>query len=223
MSWTLASPRRRRSPACSPPEPDQIAPEDVGTPPKRTTAVLPAQRPNSGDRVLSNCGTRGCRSVITISLTLLAPTVLGVGLPGEHGLDLPVALLPRPPQSGRRTQPQRGLGRLHRMVDHHQQLGRQHVQVDLPAQPNGERLHGAGSVIALAVEARRSTRSCTRRRRGSNAAAAVNVALATARLPASPATRVTSPAARIGSPAGTQRLRARRRLRLALLRCAESG
>ena len=42
------------------------------TPHKRTTLVLPAQRPNSGDRVLTNCGTRGTGS----SLTEQQPTVV---------------------------------------------------------------------------------------------------------------------------------------------------
>jgi hypothetical protein len=55
---------------------------------------------------------------------------------------------------GRRpAQPQRRLGRLHRLVDHGQQLGGQGVQVDLVAQAGREPLDGAGGVVAAAVEA----------------------------------------------------------------------
>jgi hypothetical protein len=52
-----------------------------------------------------------------------------------------------------RPQPQRRLRRLHRLVDHPQQLGRQAVQVDLLVQPITERGDRLGGVVATAVEA----------------------------------------------------------------------
>jgi hypothetical protein len=42
---------------------------------------------------------------------------------------------------------------LHSLVDHGQQVGAEGVQVDLVAEPGRELLHGAGGVIAAAVEA----------------------------------------------------------------------
>jgi hypothetical protein len=53
-------------------------------------------------------------------------------------------------RSSHSTQPQRRLGRLHRLVDHGQQLGGEGVQVGLPAQP-AERLDCAGGVVAAPV------------------------------------------------------------------------
>src|SRR6266511_1816233 len=51
------------------------------------------------------------------------------------------------------TQPQRHLGRLHRLLDHPQQFSRQDLQVDLLAQPRAERLDRLGGVVAAPVEA----------------------------------------------------------------------
>jgi len=42
---------------------------------------------------------------------------------------------------------------LHGLVDHGQQLAVEHVKVDLVAQAQGEAVHGAGGVVAAAVEA----------------------------------------------------------------------
>src|SRR5215204_5347108 len=53
----------------------------------------------------------------------------------------------------RRPEPQRGAGRLHRLVDQGQQLGREGVQVDLLVQPPAERLDGGRGVVAAPVEA----------------------------------------------------------------------
>src|SRR5829696_4508084 len=53
----------------------------------------------------------------------------------------------------RGPEPQRGAGRLHRLVDHGQQLGREGVQVDLLVQLAAERLDGGGGVVAAPVEA----------------------------------------------------------------------
>src|SRR5215207_2726511 len=58
---------------------------------------------------------------------------------------------PRP--HGRGAEPQGGLGGLHGLVDHAQQLGVQGGQVDLVAQADREAVHGAGGVVAAAVEA----------------------------------------------------------------------
>jgi hypothetical protein len=44
-----------------------------------------------------------------------------------------------------RSEPQRRLGRLHRLVDDGEQLGREAVQVDLLPQPAAEGLHGPGT------------------------------------------------------------------------------
>jgi hypothetical protein len=63
------------------------------------------------------------------------------------------------------SKPQRDPGRLHGLVDHHQQLGGQGVQIDLLAQMVAERRDPLGSVVAAPVE-RRST-ACWMRRRAS--------------------------------------------------------
>jgi hypothetical protein len=110
------------------------------------------------------------------------PTGLGVGLTGEHGVDLPAGCLPRRPGGGRWAEPQGCPGGLHGLVDHGQQLTLEGVQVDLVAQAHGELLHGPGGVVRARLK-RRSTRSWTRRRNGWNSATAARVAAATARLP----------------------------------------
>jgi len=53
----------------------------------------------------------------------------------------------------RGSKPERGSGRLHRLVDHGQQLGRERVRVDLIAQAGAERLDRASGVKAATVEA----------------------------------------------------------------------
>jgi hypothetical protein len=80
------------------------------------------------------------------------------------------------------------LGRLYGLVDNSQQLGMECVQVDLVSQPHRERLHGAGGVIAAPVEAPVDP-VLDSAAQGANAAAALRVAAATARLPASWARR----------------------------------
>ena len=52
-----------------------------------------------------------------------------------------------------RSKPQRGLGRLHGLVDDRQQLTAEGVEVDLIAQAGRERLDGLGGVVLAAVEA----------------------------------------------------------------------
>jgi hypothetical protein len=49
--------------------------------------------------------------------------------------------------------PERHLRRLHRLVEHAQQLGRERVEVNLVAEPEAEGLDGSGCVIASPVEA----------------------------------------------------------------------
>jgi len=51
------------------------------------------------------------------------------------------------------SKPQRHLGRLHRLLDHRQQLSRQRVQVDLVPEAGAERRDRAGGVVAAPVEA----------------------------------------------------------------------
>jgi hypothetical protein len=89
------------------------------------------------------------------------------------------------------VQPQPHPGRLDGLVDHGQQLALESVQVDLLAQVGGEAGHGAGGVEAAPVEAAVDQVLDPAAQRG-NAAAAAKVAPATARLPASPARRVTA-------------------------------
>src|SRR6266545_4691707 len=57
----------------------------------------------------------------------------------------------RPARGG--SEPQRGAGRLHRLVDHREQLGSETVEVDLGMQPGAECLDGPGRVVAAPVEA----------------------------------------------------------------------
>src|SRR5215211_3554283 len=65
-----------------------------------------------------------------------------------------VGRLPGQPRAhGRGAEPQGGLGGLHGLVDHAQQLGVQGGQVDLVAEADREGVHGAGGVVAAAVEA----------------------------------------------------------------------
>src|SRR5215208_2056030 len=54
--------------------------------------------------------------------------------------------------SGGETEPQRGDGGLHGLVDHGQQLAVESVQVHLVPQPGREPIHGPDRVIATAVE-----------------------------------------------------------------------
>jgi hypothetical protein len=49
-------------------------------------------------------------------------------------------------------QPQRGIGRLHGLVDHGQQVSGQQVEIGLLPEPGGEDLDGLGGVVAAAVE-----------------------------------------------------------------------
>jgi hypothetical protein len=56
-------------------------------------------------------------------------------------------------RAGGRSKPQRHLGRLHRLVDHTQQLNQERVEVDLLAQPVAEVIDGIGGVVAAPVEA----------------------------------------------------------------------
>ena len=51
------------------------------------------------------------------------------------------------------SRPQGHLGRLHRLLGHGEQLGREGVEVDLLAQPGTEGGHRLGGVVVAAVEA----------------------------------------------------------------------
>ena len=53
----------------------------------------------------------------------------------------------------RGSKPQRDPGRLHRLVNHRQQLGGEGIEVNLLAQPGGERLDRVGRVVSAPVEA----------------------------------------------------------------------
>jgi hypothetical protein len=59
----------------------------------------------------------------------------------------------RPGAVGWRPQPQRHAGRLHGLVDHGEQLGREGVKVDRLAQPGAQRRDGPGGVVAAPIEA----------------------------------------------------------------------
>ena len=56
-------------------------------------------------------------------------------------------------RGGRGPQPQRRLGRLHGLVDHGAQLGREGGQIDVVAEAGAERLDGPGRVVVSPVEA----------------------------------------------------------------------
>src|SRR5215218_4701538 len=58
--------------------------------------------------------------------------------------------LPAWPCGRHRTQPQRRLGRLHRVLDDGEKLDGERLEVDLLAQAGGECFHGAGGVVAAA-------------------------------------------------------------------------
>src|SRR5215217_3667284 len=77
--------------------------------------------------------------------------------------------------------PQRRRGRLHRLVDHPQNLGRGRVQIDLVAQAGAARLDGLGRMVLAPVEA--PVDPCWMRRRASwNRTATARVAPATTQL-----------------------------------------
>jgi hypothetical protein len=87
-----------------------------------------------------------------------------------------------------RSQPERRPGWLHGLVDHGQQLAGQGGQVELVAETGREPLHGAGGVVAAAVEVPVDQR-LNPPRAGWKSATTARVAAATTRLDSRPRSR----------------------------------